>query len=181
MHESPSSTMKSLTLLPLLAAVSLFMACSGTDAGQEMAAAAVQRVVNEVPITSGTPVTMADLSIDGMSCEMMCGGSIKKALAQLPGVSATEISFIEGETVDHAIVTYDESQVTDAQMVEAIQKLHDGQYKVMAVTITKQVKAAGGTTDEAVETKAEGGVSVQVPAQALLPGILAILTQILRH
>lgn len=144
--------------------------------------AGVVRTVQEVAIQTGTPVTLADLSIEGMSCEMMCGSSIKKALAQLPGVSAAEITFIEGDELDHAIVTYDESQVTDADLVKAVQGLYDGQYKVLAVNVTKQVKAPGtASSNEAVEAKEEKAVSAYLPTDAILPSIVALLTRILRY
>ena len=80
MHANTASIMKHLLLLPLAAFV-LMASCSTAPEPAEVAAdaalAGIERVVNEVAITSGTPVTVADLSIDGMSCEMMCGGSIK--------------------------------------------------------------------------------------------------------
>lgn len=142
----------------------------------------VLRTVQEVAIQTGTPVTFADLSIEGMSCEMMCGSSIKKALAKLPGVSATEITFIEGDELDHAVVTYDESKVTDAELVKAVQALYDGQYKVLAVSVTKQVKASGpATTTEAVGTQEEKAVNAYLPTEAILPSIVALLTRILRY
>ncbi|MEZ4738692.1 MAG: heavy metal-associated domain-containing protein [Flavobacteriales bacterium] len=167
-------------ILPLALVASLF-ACSQQPA--EVAAelpASVERIVEEVAISSGTPVTIADISIDGMSCEMMCGGSIKKALGKLPGIASTEINFIEGDEQDHAVVTYDESQVSDADMVRAIQELHDGQYKVMAVKVTKQVKSANSTSMEKEKSEADKGVSVLSPAQVIIPGLLALLTYVLR-
>jgi copper chaperone CopZ len=157
---------------------SLLIGCSERPAVTvDTLAAGVERTVKEVAITSGDPITFADLSIEGMSCEMMCGGSIKKALAKLPGVNSTEIKFVEGDERDHAIVTYDETKVSDAQMIEAIQKLHDGQYKVLAVDITKQVKnpSASVSREENANNKE---VSVIAPAVSLLPSILALLTQI---
>lgn len=165
-------------LLPLFA-VTLF-ACSGQapEPATHAAASAIERTVEEV--TGTVPATFADLSIDGMSCEMMCGGSIKKALAKLPGVNSTEIKFIEGDERDHAVVNYDATKVSDAQMIEAIQGLYDGQYKVVAVKITKQVPAAGGT--EAGGGKVEEGRSVSVlnPAAVVVPGILGLLSHVLR-
>jgi copper chaperone CopZ len=173
------------THLPILVAILLVISSCGsapdaTDVAAQAAIAGVERVVTEVAISEGAPVTMADLSIDGMSCEMMCGGSIKKALAKLPGVSGTEIKYVEGDERDHAIVTYDPAQVTDAQMVEAIQALHEGQYKVLAVNITKQVLAPGGAAGDANTTKEDKAVSVRDASSTVLPSILALLTQILR-
>ncbi len=170
--------MNARLFLPATVAATLLFAC-GSAPDPVAAIPGVERVVKEVAISSGEPVTTADLSIEGMSCEMMCGGSIKKALAAL-GVSATEIQMNEAEGPDHAIVTYDDSRVTDAQMIEAIQKLHDGQYKVLAVSITKEVKGASASNSEAEQGAEEKGVSVSVPKEVVLPSILAILGRILR-
>ncbi|HNR56463.1 MAG TPA: heavy metal-associated domain-containing protein [Flavobacteriales bacterium] len=171
--------MRTSHLLPLF--IGLLAACStGTPGVQETALASnIERVVVE-EMVNGSAGTIADLSIDGMSCEMMCGGSIKKALAKLPGVNSTEIRFIEGDESDHAVVDYDASKVSDADMVEAIQSLHDGQYKVVSVHITKRVPSAGGvsaSTKKAEETKQ---VSVINPTAIVVPGILGLLSYVLR-
>ncbi len=178
---STKSTTMSFRATPsILFASAMFWAC-GTSSGPAADAVVegVQRTVKEVTITSGEPVTMADLSIEGMSCEMMCGGSIKKALAGL-GVTNTEIKMNESEGPDHAIVTYDASKVSDAQMIEAIQKLYDGQYKVVAVTVTKEVKGTSASNAGTEESKEEGAVSVSIPKEVVVPSIVALLTRILR-
>lgn len=176
----PPRTMNTRHLLPLFAAT--LFACSGQtpEPATHAVASAIERVVEEVPVAGGVVATFADLSIDGMSCEMMCGGSIKKALAKLPGVNSTEIKFVEGDERDHAVVNYDATKVSDSEMIEAIQGLYDGQYKVVAVKITKQVPAAGGA--EAGGGKVEEGRSVSVlnPAAVVVPGILGLLSHVLR-
>ncbi len=172
-----SITMK--TPFALVLSTTMLLSCS-TNSPAPQAASNIERTVVETAISSGTPITMADISIDGMTCEMMCGGSIKKALAALPGIASTEIEFVEGDERDHAIVTFDESKVNDAQMIEAIQGLYDGQYKVLAVKITKQVKAAGSASSEGAATKEEHPVSVLAPAAMILPGILSLLSHVLK-
>jgi copper chaperone CopZ len=175
-------------LLPLSLSIALLAsACIGTattdavaDAAAQAAAAGIERVVTDQVINAGTPVTTADLAIDGMSCEMMCGGSIKKALAKLPGISGTEIAFVEGDERDHAIVTYDPAQVSDAQMIEAIQALHDGQYQVKAVHITRQVMAAGAEGTAPAAAGDAASVEAYIPRPAVLPSLVALLSQILR-
>lgn len=167
-------------VLPLSFAAITLLGCGGADV-TTAALPGVERIVNEVAISTGTPVTTADLSIEGMSCEMMCGGSIKKALAAL-GVEATEIKMSEGDAPDHAIVTYDDGKVTDTQMVEAIQKLYDGQYKVKAVNITKQVLGSAAAKSEGPNTGKEKGVSAYSSnTGVVLTGVLAVLTRILRN
>lgn len=172
-------------ILSIVLVTSLF-ACSrpAEVATTEKAAipVGVERTVIDAEITSGTPVTFADLKIDGMTCAQMCGGSIKKALAALPGIASTEIKFGSPDG-DHAVVTYDPAAVTDAQMIEAIQALHEGQYKVLAVSITKQVKVEG-SADEG-ENKGSAAVSAEVQAAAatavaVVPSILDLLSRIAR-
>ncbi len=177
--------MKYRSYFPLFAILALIIACGQHgeqgDASSMAAAAGFDRVVKEVSISTGDPVTMADLKIEGMSCEMMCGGAIKKALAKIEGVTSTEIVFNEGDELDHAVVTYDEGQVTDAQLVDAVRAIHDGQYKVLAVIVTKQVRSSASTSDEPSRTSENKGVSAYSPAAILLPSLITLLTRILQH
>ncbi len=170
--------------LMFLFAITLSMGCSTGPSGiGEVGAVSetgVVRTVKEVTIRTGEPVTTADLRIEGMSCAMMCANSIQKTLAKLPGVTSAEVDFQEGDEADHALVVYDAEQVSDAELVQAVHKLHGGQYKVMAITITRQVKMSGGSGDVGATTKEDRGVNVYAPAAALLPSVLTILTRILR-
>ncbi|MBL8001678.1 MAG: heavy-metal-associated domain-containing protein [Flavobacteriales bacterium] len=162
--------------------VATLAACGGADTGTPAAeASSVPRTEQEV-VVSGTPVTLADLSVEGMTCEMMCGGAIKKALAKLPGVEATEIKFAEGEATDHAIITYDPAKVSDAELVKAVEGIHDGQYKVSAVNVTRQVQGEAPVLapagDEAAEAEKDE-VSAVLPTLEL-PNLLGFLSRLLR-
>jgi copper chaperone CopZ len=170
-------TMKKTATLALIIALA---ACGQAPQQTADTKAAITPTTHEVSISDGTPMTFADLSINGMTCEMMCGGTIKDALAKLPGVSGTEIKFNEGETADHAIVTYDPAQVSDADLVKAVQALHEGQYKVLAVDITKQVRTTATGTEEQPKTEVEGQVSAAAAevSDMVLPGILGLLSRL---
>lgn len=167
-----------------LFAAALLTAVACGQAVEQAGTAAVERAVSEVTISEGTPVTTADLKIDGMTCMMSCGRSIEKALAALPGVSNTEIVFNEGEEADHAIVTYDESKVNDAQLIEAVGKVHEGAYKVLAVRITKQVKgdapAEAPPADPAAAQPTEASVEEEPAVGELVTGLLALLSKLAR-
>ncbi|MBL7954252.1 MAG: heavy-metal-associated domain-containing protein [Flavobacteriales bacterium] len=172
--------MNTRLLFPLFA-VALF-ACSGQapEAVVDEPTSTFERIEEEVAVAGIAPATIADISIDGMSCEMMCGSSIKKALAALPGVNSTEIKFIEGDVSDHAVVNYDAAKISDAEMIDAIQSLYDGQYKVVAVKITKQVPAAGGEATSGKSEEETKPVSVLNPASVVVPGLLSLLAYVLR-
>ncbi|MCB0791896.1 MAG: heavy-metal-associated domain-containing protein [Flavobacteriales bacterium] len=158
------------------------LACQTGTAPETEVARTITRNVKEVVIASGTPVVTADLSIEGMTCEFMCGGAIKEALTKLNGVAGTAIEYQEGEDIDHAIVTYDPEKVNEDQMIEAVQALHEGQYKVMAVEVTRQVlRAPGSASEEGAEetTSSEGQVSAALQG-FVVPSLLELLSQIVR-
>lgn len=176
-----TTAMKKIIVLPAILGILLLSACGSSDTtGEQATSNNVPRTEQEI-VVSGAPVTIADLSVEGMTCEMMCGGAIKKALAKVPGVSSTEIKFTEGETADHAIVTYDAAVVTDADIVKAVEAIHEGQYKVSAVTVTKQVQGSAPTSspeDEGGE-KQEAEVSASLP-ELVMPNLFRSLFRLLR-
>jgi copper chaperone CopZ len=181
MYEPPLPKVMKKTLLPLIAAAVL-SACGGSP--QAPVAAEVQgvaRTEREV-VVAGEPVTLADMSVEGMTCEMMCGGAIKKALAKIPGVASTEIRFTEDESPDHAIVTFDPAQVSDAELVKAVQAIHEGQYKVSSVVVTHQVKGDapedGGEPEDAA-AKEGSEVSAALP-ELVMPSLFGLLARLLR-
>lgn len=171
--------MKALLLPASVAFLLTFAACS-TPVVQDKAMAGIARVEVEEVITAGEPLATADFGIEGMSCEMMCGGSIKKALAGLGAVS-TEIKMDE-QGPDHAIVTYDAAKLDDARMVEAIQALYDGQYKVISIAVTKRVRGEGSETGgEGASADQERSELRRISArEVVLPSVLAILSRLLR-
>lgn len=181
---SMSITMRHLSkyILPTLA-VFLFScgsSTSDTTEGQAGVQADVQRSFKEVVISTGEPRHIADLSISGMSCEMMCGGSIRKALAKLPGVDATEIVFDEDEALDHAVVTFDPAKVSEQALIDAVHALHDGQYKVASIAITRQVMGEAADPSNTEGASRELGVGAyQIPLPSL-PSVLDMLFRLVR-
>lgn len=156
--------------------VTLLCACGqGTSADQS--ATVADRTVKEVAIAEGEPVATADLGITGMTCEMMCGGMIKSALAKVPGVSEATIAFHDGDAVGHAKVTYDPAKVNDAQLVSAVQALADGQYKVESIAIVKQVKHAPSAAKKQVDREDDASASLlpEVPMPNLVATLLALV------
>ncbi len=167
-----------MTKLANLFVIATLAACGEATVPAAEADVHVARSVNEVAIASGTPVTMADLGIEGMTCAMGCGGTIKSALAKLPGVSGAEVNFTDAEHANHVVVTYDPAKVSDADMVKAVQAIHNGDYKVVSVGITKQVLKQGAS-----DAPREGTEDAQVNASlesVALPSLVALLQRLVR-
>jgi copper chaperone CopZ len=135
------------------------------------------RTVKEVAITGGEPIATADMGITGMTCEQMCGGMIKGALTKLPGVRGTEIAFKDGDAVGHAKVTYDPAKVDDLQFVKAVQGLADGQYKVISLSIVKEVK---GSPSASKEQSRKDGASASLLPEVPMPNLVSTLLGLVR-
>lgn len=97
---------------------------------------------NNVPVTRSVlkdakePKCTAKIAVEGMSCSKMCTGTIAGCLKKMDGVKSTEVYFDpERKTGDFATVEFDDKKVTEKEMIAAIEKLNDGQYKVKSVEI----------------------------------------------
>lgn len=166
--------MKKLNLL--LAATALAVACSGPVSNGT--ANVANRTENIVGITEGQPVATADLSISGMTCEMMCGSMIRSALVKVPGVEKTEVAFHDGDALGHAKVTYDPAKVNDAELVKTVQALADGQYKVEAIAVVKQVLGSPSADKGAAKEKSDASASL-LP-EVHMPNLLSTLLSLVR-
>jgi periplasmic mercuric ion binding protein len=96
-------------------------------------------VVKTVEIADGKNETVANIEIEGMTCEMGCGNSIKSAIGKLEGVYTTEIKFTEEQNKDFAVVKFNPSVLNEKNIADAITSLFNGQYKIHEITLEKHV------------------------------------------
>jgi copper chaperone CopZ len=174
--------MKNFALVSFASAL-LLISCQ-TDSGQSTPKAEAVQPVVKVVQTDGTPKILATLAIEGMGCEMACGGSIKKALSGMDGVVATEIRFDADNETDFAVVEYDESKVSGEQMIAVVNELRKGHYNVSALTIEKHVASAGNGGDNASQESAASEKAQGKPQMETrsfnFPNILDILNRFIR-
>lgn len=76
------------------------------------------------------PNKMLTIEIDGMSCVMGCGSSIRKELYATKGVSEVEFDFEEHRTTNIAKIKFDKDLVTVDEMVNIINSMNEKQFKV---------------------------------------------------
>lgn len=80
--------------------------------------------------------SMAVIGIDGMTCAVGCAGFIEKKLSNLDGVLSAEVNFDENK----ANIQFDDSKISEKELISEISKLNDGQYKITTVAVEKTVK-----------------------------------------
>ena len=75
----------------------------------------------------------ADIQIEGMTCEMGCGGAIRKALRHTGGVSSVSFDFADNREVNIAKVQFDAKSIDVSELRRVIEALNKGQFKVKTI------------------------------------------------
>jgi mercuric ion binding protein len=114
----------------------LFFALFNTSCSEKKVEQAIEIAITKKTIEGDTTQSLATLNIEGMTCEVGCGGFISKKLSEMTGVLSAEVVFEENK----AKVKYDDLKISEKEIIAEIQKLNEGQYKVTKVEIEKTVK-----------------------------------------
>jgi PBP1b-binding outer membrane lipoprotein LpoB len=129
---------KKLALLTVASAILFMVGCNTkTDS--------VTTSENETQVTfveesSDSEKYIASLAIDGMACEMACGSKISGTLADLSGVKSTSIEFNGAEEENFAVVEFDANEISEKEMIAAVEALNNGHYSVKSVKVTHFTK-----------------------------------------
>jgi len=109
----------------------LFASCKDTskDGNIETPAEGAVTDTTQVKETAAANLETTTFKIDGMTCPMGCAATIEKKLANLEGVDKAKVDF-ESKT---ATVSFDASKQTPEKLVETVEHIADGAYKVSDV------------------------------------------------
>ena len=89
------------------------------------------KIITDEDIARSVQVThVAEIEVEGMTCEMGCGGDIRKALRGTGGVAKVDFDFEENREVNIARVQYDSETVATVDLKKIILSLNKGQFKV---------------------------------------------------
>jgi copper chaperone CopZ len=83
------------------------------------------------------PNHMLTVEIEGMSCEMNCGGSIRKGLKKTGAVSRVEFKWVEEAEKQITNISYDDTKMNEKQIVALIETLNEGQFTTYPVKSEK--------------------------------------------
>ena len=125
----------------------------------------------KVPVHATAVLTM---EVEGMTCEMGCGGSIRKELKATGGVERVKFDFVEGAEKQKTYVYFDEAKVSEKDLKEIITTMNEKQF-----TISSSSKENVDKTTETSESKSNS--SDEAPVVNLdednfqLPNLVGIL------
>ena len=121
------------------------------------------------------------IEIEGMTCEMGCGGSIRKELRATKGVARVEfINFDEKKKIQNAKISFDTNIITADEMVKIITTMNDKQFKVGKMS-SEAITSACRISSEKVCSSHEEIETIEVSeARIALPNLIDILAGIVQ-
>jgi mercuric ion binding protein len=76
----------------------------------------------------------ADFTVEGMVCQMGCGGSIRKELKMTGAVERVEVNFIEEQKEQVVHVSYDSTLINTTKMTTLLNAMNDRQFKAKLIS-----------------------------------------------
>jgi copper chaperone CopZ len=76
----------------------------------------------------------ADFSVEGMVCQMGCGGSIRKELKLTGAVERVEVNFIEEQKEQNVHVRYDSTLISSQKITAILNTINDNQFKAKLIS-----------------------------------------------
>lgn len=118
------------------------------------------------------------MEIDGMVCKMGCGGSIRKELKSTGAVAECEFDFEEERETNIAKISYDQNKISEEKLIELVQNLNDGQFKV-GKTTAEDLEAKVNET-ESSDSNDEASIEINVEENVGgVPNLLELLSGLL--
>ena len=81
--------------------------------------------------------SQADFAVEGMVCQMGCGGSIRKELKITGAVERVEVNFIEEQKEQIVHIQFDSTLISTQKISSILNSINDRQFK--AKVISKKV------------------------------------------
>ena len=78
--------------------------------------------------------SQADFVVEGMVCQMGCGGSIRKELKRTQAVERVEVNFIEKKKEQVVQVSYDSTLINTTKMAALLNTINDRQFKAKLIS-----------------------------------------------
>lgn len=141
----------------------ILSACSSSN-NEPVSKESVTEKVAEV-----TPNKVLTLDIEGMECEMACGGSIRKSLIETGAVSRVQfVDFDMNQETNSTKVYFDDSKISQEKIISIINKLNKNQFLVSSTQIDDY------TEGSVEENKSTSSKETQKPSAEVSSRIIEI-------
>lgn len=112
------------------------------------------------------------IQVEGMTCEMGCGGSIRKALKATGAVERVSFDFVEGRKIQQASIYLDSTKVSSDELEKIIRTINEKQFKTYQRS-TEALTASTNTSNSPASEKKKVEMNEELIA---VPNLLDLLT-----
>lgn len=102
---------------------------------------------------------LAEIEVEGMTCEMGCGADIRKALKNYEGILKVDFDFQEDREVNIAKVQFDAKLIKEDEMRQVISSLNKGQFSVGEIN-TKPLSSNESEAEKTGKKESSSGVKM---------------------
>lgn len=169
--------------LVILSSALVLVACNAPS--ESKAKLADKKEMNATDDGEMLPDVQADrmlvVELEGMVCQMGCGGSIREDLYASKGVASVSFDFDEDNPVDVARVAFNREKISADQIVSIISKTKDGQFKVKSshsepyIDDSPKVKESAESSKNSKNAK----ISIKSTANVDVPDVFDVFSYVL--
>lgn len=163
--------MNRLAFVSLLVATSLYACSSGKGSSDKATTSSEEKA--PVSVKGNRMLT---LEIEGMTCVMGCGGTIRKELAETNAIESCEFEFEEGRAMNTAKISFDKDKISVDKIIQIVSTINKGQFKVgnnASEDISVNIKTT--VQDVPSDHADEGKMKVTAPSNIEMPNLVEIL------
>ncbi|MFK7784624.1 MAG: heavy-metal-associated domain-containing protein [Crocinitomicaceae bacterium] len=166
--------------------VSLLASCStSTDQVSNAENKAQTDTLSEDELVAVIPNRKMTTEIDGMTCVMGCGGSIRKELLGTGAVARCSFDFKGMDETSKAMIEFDKDKISADEIADLIKDINEGQFtlgKMSTETIATEVEEESNA-DEASTTEEKKITPIHVSSSSgiQLPNFIDLISELLVH
>lgn len=108
--------------IPYIFAICFLFSCQESPVQEKKAETKKEKTI---PVHANAQL---DFSVEGMVCQMGCGGSMRKELKNAGGVERVEVNFVENQKQQQVSVTYDSLLITAEKISSILNTMNDKQF-----------------------------------------------------
>ena len=166
--------------------ISLLASCStSTDQVSKAENSTKSENISEDELIAVIPNRMMTTEIDGMTCVMGCGGSIRKELLKTGAVSRCSFDFNGIDETSAAMIEFDKDKISADEIADLIKKINEGQFtlgEMSTESIALNLEEDTSSDESSSSDKKEiTPINVSSSSGIQLPNFIDLISELLIH
>lgn len=151
-------------------------ACSGDVEVAKNSNNQIEKEAEKAEVHANRILTM---EVEGMVCKMGCGGTIRKELKAMTGVSEVHFDFEDDRISNTAKISFDKNIITVDEMVKGVTGLNEGQFKVGSIS-SESLYETTIIENKTIELYEESALEM-TSSQVEMPNLLDLFSVLFTH